>query len=187
MNQSKKFHLGSVLVDAELLRLSSKVATIEVQPRVMDVIVALSTQDKALISREALGLQVWCGTHVGYHALARAIYEARKALAVVAPEEEIIQTVPKRGYRMLVSRRDEMDASPVTSLASPPDLVQSIPGGRAVLGASALVALGLCMHAAGAHGSSTHLVVAAAIIGGTAWYPAIAASVRETRSRSGGL
>ena len=178
MTSHTHFRLGAVLVDPEHLRLSSKAATLQVQPRVMDVIVALSRQGTALVSRPSLTEQVWGETHVGYHALARAICEARKAFATVAPDQEFVQTVPQRGYRMLVMREDvaEPRASPGPIL--PGSLFDSIKG-RVALAMSTVVVLGLCTHAIDAHGSPLHLVSAAAIIGVILWSPLFAAADRS--------
>ena len=162
------FYLQDVLVEPARLRLSSAAGTVEVQPRVMDVIVGLAADGDAVVARAVLLERVWGATQVGYHALARAIHEARKSLSVVAPGQSFIETIPQRGYRLRVVPR----IAEVTSLAPTPPAVPSpsrpLPMRRMPVRVgvtmTVIVALGLVMHAFEMHGSAVHLVSVAAIL-----------------------
>src|ERR1700686_4305806 len=94
------FRLGPVLVEPDRLRVSLDERVVVVQPRVMDVLVALARGGTAVMSRQTLEAQVWTDAHVGYHALARAVCEARKALENVSPGCDLLETIPRRGYRL---------------------------------------------------------------------------------------
>ncbi len=86
MSESAPFMLDDVKVDPRRLRLEGLRGATAVEPRVMDVLVGLAAQGTDVVMREALERQVWPDTHVGYHALARAISQARRALHEVAPD-----------------------------------------------------------------------------------------------------
>lgn len=73
MSESAPFMLDDVKADPGRLRLEGRRGATAVEPRVMDVLVGLAAQGTDVVTREALERQVWPDTHVGYHALARAI------------------------------------------------------------------------------------------------------------------
>ncbi len=170
MSESAPFMLDDVKVDPRRLRLEGLRGATAVEPRVMDVLVGLAAQGTDVVTREALERQVWPDTHVGYHALARAISQARKALHEVAPDQAIIETVPKRGYRLTVMPRP-VELSGTAASSSPAAVVAtefataSHPVWAAPL--AWILAIGLVMHASGLHGSPVHLGLVALVL---AWF-----------------
>jgi len=168
MSGTRDFYLGPILIEPDRLRLSLHGQATIVQPRVMDVLVALASAGDTVISRQALEAQVWTDLHVGYHALARAVYEARKAMEEISPGCDLLQTIPRRGYRLKIAPTPViLNTARVADRQAP-----SRAFGRRVLTAvMALLMLGLTMHAVGLHGSGIHLAGAAAILGGTMLWP----------------
>ena len=75
--------------------------TVRIEPRVMQVLVALAARPDDVVTREELLETVWNGTFVSDEVLTNAIRELRKALADDAKSPRYIQTLPKKGYRLV--------------------------------------------------------------------------------------
>ncbi len=67
----------------------------------MDVLVYLASRRGDVVSRADLELQVWHGAVVGYDAVTNTVIKLRKALEDDPHEPSYIETVPKRGYRLV--------------------------------------------------------------------------------------
>jgi TolB-like protein/DNA-binding winged helix-turn-helix (wHTH) protein len=67
----------------------------------MDVFVCLAAHANELVTREELQEAVWGGRAVTDEPLTRAIGELRRALEDGGGDSEYIETVPKRGYRLI--------------------------------------------------------------------------------------
>jgi DNA-binding NarL/FixJ family response regulator len=78
-----------------------------VQPKVMDVLLCLIEHHGKLVERDVIVERVW-GRATSEEALTRCISELRSALGDDRGTPRYIQTVPKRGYRLL---------EPITPLA----------------------------------------------------------------------
>jgi DNA-binding winged helix-turn-helix (wHTH) protein/tetratricopeptide (TPR) repeat protein len=97
-------------------------------PKVFETLLILLESEGRLIEKDDFISRLWPGVFVEDVALAKNIFHLRKVLADGNNEIEMIQTVPKRGYRFRVPVRKVMDPSPASSsLAVPPH----IPGTRA--------------------------------------------------------
>jgi len=97
---SEPFILGDWLVEPALNRLSRIDIEHRIEPRTMDVLVYLMTQSERVVSRDELMDQIWNGIIVNENTVTRVISQLRKALD--EPGRQYIETIPKRGYRMLV-------------------------------------------------------------------------------------
>lgn len=75
--------------------------TEHLEPKVMDVLVCLASQANILVSREELLLTVWPGRVAADSQLTRAISELRRKLQDDQSSQALIETIPKRGYRLL--------------------------------------------------------------------------------------
>jgi DNA-binding winged helix-turn-helix (wHTH) protein len=137
----------------------------------MEVLVVLADHGQAVVSRQTLEELVWGDAHVGYHALSRAIYEARKAMEEVSPGSDLLETIPRRGYRLKVAA---VFTNPV-SVPESHSLTRISPGiGRRIPVALVNVGiLGFAMHAAGLHGTGIHYTFAAFTLGITTLAPSI--------------
>lgn len=97
------FNLGEYRVDPPSGTLSGPSDTHHVTPAAMDVLVCLATKPGHLITREELLDTVWRGSDSGDAALTRCIGELRQQLGDHADNPRYIQTLPRRGYRLLAS------------------------------------------------------------------------------------
>lgn len=80
------------------------------EPKVMEVLVYLAARPGRVVSREELLSALWPGVVVGDDTLTQAVIKLRKALQDSARSPAYIETISKRGYR-LVARVGEGAAS----------------------------------------------------------------------------
>ncbi len=98
------FTLGEWLVQPQLNRLSrSDGGDVQLEPKMMDVLVCLAQTPGDVVSREALIDAVWPEVFISESVLTRAIAGLRRALGDDAREPRFIETISKRGYRLIGS------------------------------------------------------------------------------------
>src|SRR5215467_3778821 len=83
-------------------------------PKVFDTLVLMVENSGRLITKDEFMKRVWSDAFVEDAALAQTISQLRKALG----DSEIIETVPKKGYRFLGSVRT-VEAAPQTRGSGP--------------------------------------------------------------------
>lgn len=74
---------------------------VHLEPKVMQVLLALASEAGEVVSREQIRSVVWPDVFVGEDVLIRAISELRRAFSDDPREPHTIQTVPKVGYRLI--------------------------------------------------------------------------------------
>ena len=116
------FHLGEWLVEPALNRLSGAGTTVQLEPRAVDVLVCLARRAGEVVSRQDLIDQVWDTEFVAYNTLASRIGDLRQALGDSAQQPRYIETIPKRGYRLIAA---------VAAVDEPTASVQQFPESRA--------------------------------------------------------
>jgi len=72
-----------------------------VEPRVMAVLLDLAAHAGQVRTKDDIIEAVWADTYVGEAALSRCISELRRTLGDDARDPKYIETLPKRGYRMV--------------------------------------------------------------------------------------
>jgi len=92
---------GQWYVDPSTDRIRAGDRETKVEPRVMGVLCHLAARPGQVVSREELEAEVWAGMVVGYDALTSAIIKLRKAFDDDSRNPRIIETVSKRGYRLI--------------------------------------------------------------------------------------
>lgn len=146
------FTVGALTVRPASRELAGPGGLVALEPRVMQVFLALSQAGTEVVSRDALLALCWPGIVVGDDSLNRAIAELRKALRSAGAGINV-ETIPKTGYR-LSHDAPRSDASPDPeplgpARAVPPDAVVDAsprpawPSRRSVLFALATGAAGL--------------------------------------------
>ena len=104
------FRVGPWLVEPSLNSISCRGARIRLKPKVMEVLICLAQHAGETLSKETLFHTVWPDTFVTDDVLKHSISELRRAFEDDAREPRIIQTIPKRGYR-LVAPVDPLNGS----------------------------------------------------------------------------
>ena len=101
-NLREGFQLGSMRVDPQLWTITASNDEVHiVKPRVMDVLVILADHANKLVSRDQLLEAVWTGHVASDELLAETISELQRALEHEPVAPTFIETVPKRGYRLV--------------------------------------------------------------------------------------
>lgn len=74
---------------------------VRLRPRAMDVLTLLATRPGHAVSKEEIFAEVWAGNAVEDGALAHCISEIRTALGDTPRRPRYVETIPKRGYRLV--------------------------------------------------------------------------------------
>ena len=74
-----------------------------IEPRLMDLLLFLAERPGEVIAREEILAAVWTALVVDEDALARAVSRLRRALGDDAKAPAYIETIPKRGYRLIAA------------------------------------------------------------------------------------
>jgi len=95
------FTLGSWTIYPLEGRLVGEKSEQRIQPKSMDVLLYLAEHAGAVVEREELLRQIWGDRAPSDEPLTRCVGELRRALGDTRAEPDYIQTIPKRGYRLL--------------------------------------------------------------------------------------
>ncbi len=113
------FRLGEWVVEPLLGRLTRGGTTIGLELKVMDVLLCLAMKPGLLVTRQDLIDTVWATEYISDNTLTHAIAELRSALGDDAKSPSYIETIHRRGYRLLVGAFEHHDTpSPVSGKSS---------------------------------------------------------------------
>ncbi len=108
----REFCLANWLVTPDLNRIAQGDRSVSVEPQVMEVLVFLADHPGEVLSKDRILEAVWHNTHVTDDVLAYSISELRKALGDDARNPRFIETIQRRGYRLIAPVRRESPALP---------------------------------------------------------------------------
>ena len=140
------FELGGWTVRPGRLMLERGGEVVHVKPKTMEVLVALAERAGEVVTREQLLEKVWQHTYVTDDVITQAIGELRRALRDDFRQPAFVETVPRRGYRLLQpvrALRSDLSPEPAFEVAGR----DAVPGAgrrlsrRAALASIAAVAL----------------------------------------------
>jgi len=94
------FHLGDLVVRPSIRSVLIDGKEERIEPRVMQVLVALAGAGGETVSRDALVSRCWSGVTVGDDAIARAIAKVRKLGGFGGGAHFVVDTVPRVGFRL---------------------------------------------------------------------------------------
>jgi DNA-binding winged helix-turn-helix (wHTH) protein len=122
--------LGDWRVQPSLNRVRRNGTTLHLRPQLMDVLVCLARGSGRTIRHEEFVREVWGGqVCVSDSALARCIAELRQMMGDHARSPVLIETIPKRGYRLIPTvTLVEHQAQPMSHQAQQADAVASQAG-----------------------------------------------------------
>ncbi len=104
------FRVGEWHVDFDLGQISDEGRTTRVKPKAMRLLLYLIENAGEVLTKKHLIETVWHGAHVSDDVLTHAISELRKAFGDNARSAKTIETIPKRGYRLLAPLLTEASA-----------------------------------------------------------------------------
>jgi DNA-binding winged helix-turn-helix (wHTH) protein/tetratricopeptide (TPR) repeat protein len=94
------FRIGECVIEPRQNRIVRGEIEVRLEPRVMDVLVCLAVRAGEVVSRETLNEQVWGNLVVTDQAVTNCISELRHHLGDDRSAHRVIETIPKRGYRL---------------------------------------------------------------------------------------
>lgn len=106
------FRVGGWLVEPSLNRLSRGDTTIQLELKVMDVLVCLAAHPGELVTRQEIIDTVWATEFISDNTLTHAVTELRNALGDDARNPSFIETIHRRGYRLITSIEAEVSDEP---------------------------------------------------------------------------
>lgn len=131
---SEPFKLGDWVVRPSLDVIERNGESVSLQPQSMDVLVYLARRAGEVVSNEELLAAIWPGRIVGDDAVHRRIAYLRRQLQDDARQPRYIQTVPKRGYRLIAEvdapasvPAERTSASDSTAIAAPSEARRRLP------------------------------------------------------------
>ncbi len=101
VQQSAKLQIGEWSICQAEGSLSSNGRSVRLEPRVMDLLAYLAAHRERVVSKEELMAAVWGGAFVEEGVLSQAVHSLRKVLGDDARQPRYVQTIPKRGYRLV--------------------------------------------------------------------------------------
>ena len=111
----KGFRIGGWEVVPRQLTIKRAETAIRLEPKVMDVLVCLAERQGEVVSRDDFAEKVWAGRVVNDEVLSRNISILRAQLGDDVKEIKFIQTIPGRGYRLII------EVEPPTRVEDSPD------------------------------------------------------------------
>jgi DNA-binding winged helix-turn-helix (wHTH) protein len=113
------FQLGEWTVDPELGRITRDEQVVQLRPRAMDVLLCLARLQGRLAYKQHIIDTVWRQEFVSDNALTQVIAELRTELGDDAERPSYIETIPRRGYRVIAAVSLPEAAQPATPAGTP--------------------------------------------------------------------
>jgi DNA-binding winged helix-turn-helix (wHTH) protein/tetratricopeptide (TPR) repeat protein len=135
------FTIGDLRVHPSTRQVEGGAERETLEPRVMQVLVALARADGRIVTRDELTEWCWGGRIVGEDAINRAIFRLRQVASGIGGGSFAVETITKVGYRIAVA-----GVGPRT------DVISAIQPARPVTRRNVLVAVGASAAAAAAAG-----------------------------------
>lgn len=101
LSSVSQFRVGALLVQPERLMVVVEDREVALEPRLMEVLVALAERSGEVVSAEQLLIEVWRGTFYGDNPVHRAIAQLRRLIGDKSRTPTYIETIRKRGYRLI--------------------------------------------------------------------------------------
>lgn len=103
MNETGTIRIGPWTLDPATGELSQGATRRRLEPKTADLLVLMARAPSRVFSKEEIFAEIWPGVTVAEDTLARAVSKLRKALDDDPKAPRFIETIPKRGYRMIAA------------------------------------------------------------------------------------
>lgn len=108
------FTLGHLAIDPPTRQIAAGAVRQTIEPRVMQVLVALARARGAIVTRDELTLWCWDGRIVGDDAINRALSRIRAIAAEIGQGALRVETIAKVGYRLVIREGAEVPPPPTS-------------------------------------------------------------------------
>ncbi len=96
-----RVRVGGWLVERDECRLTRGPDRLQVRPLLVDLLLLLAGRPGEVVTKDAILERLWGGRFVSESVLTRTMAELRRVLGDTARDSLVIETVPKRGYRLV--------------------------------------------------------------------------------------
>jgi Tol biopolymer transport system component/DNA-binding winged helix-turn-helix (wHTH) protein len=103
--EQNAFMVGDWLVEPQLNRLTRGEDVQQIEPKSMDVLLHLCRHSNKVVGNDELIAAVWGGRPMGDNPVYKAIAKLRKAFGDESGEPRFIETVSRKGYRLIAEVR----------------------------------------------------------------------------------
>lgn len=149
MSSGPVFSFGNFSIDPASYTLRASGEPVQVEPRVLELLVYLIRHRERVVSKDELLKQLWPHKYVTESVLTRAIYEARRAVADDSQRQAIIKTVHSRGYQFVAPITEALaEVPPPVDRPEPPVVVGAPEPKRRALRPAGVAALAAALIAA---------------------------------------
>src|SRR4029453_7409143 len=143
MTASRSYAFGAFRLDAGEKVLFQQDRPVPLTPKAVETLLALVERPGRLVTKEELLRIVWPDTFVEENNLAQHISLLRRVLGEDPGGRELIETVPKRGYRFVGPVEERDGTAEAAMVRAPPARARGWPVRALVLGVVAAMALGV--------------------------------------------
>jgi TolB-like protein/DNA-binding winged helix-turn-helix (wHTH) protein/Tfp pilus assembly protein PilF len=119
------WQIGDWIADPADDTLTRGVESIKLEPRMMRLLLRLAERPGAVISQDQLLIDVWAGVIVGSASVYQAVSQLRKVLGDTGEKPSYIDTVARKGYRLIAPAQPPSERSP--PLPAPADPAKAVP------------------------------------------------------------
>ena len=134
LSKAAPFALGVLSVDPPTLKVTRGTSAAVLEPRVMQVLVALAASVGKVLSRDDLIELCWDGRIVGDNAINRVISRLRAMLAELAGDGVRLETITKVGFRLVADAADRAVDPPTAARIEPSPATRQPVSRRAAIG-----------------------------------------------------
>ncbi len=153
-----EFRVGDWWVQPSFNRISRGSTQVHLRPKLMDILLLLARHAGEVVSSDEIVAAVWARAYLAESVVTRSIAELREALGDRAAQPLYIETITKRGYRLVARVDGEERTTPVRGIARARPWAWAIAGGA--LAIPAIVGAFLWQH----RGAAAHLDPGLAVV-----------------------
>ncbi len=114
------WQIGEWVVDPKDDTLTRDTVAVKIEPRMMRLLMCLAESPGEVVSQERLHTEVWAGVVVGPASVYQSVSQLRKVLGDTSTPASYIETVARKGYRLVAPvRRPEKTSVPTSGASAP--------------------------------------------------------------------
>lgn len=121
-----RFRVAGWLVERDACRLSRGGKELHLRPMLIDLLALLADRKGQVVTKEEILDCIWSSRFVSESALTRNVAELRRYLSDKAGQPQFIETIPKRGYR-LIAEVETLPGDPAKSLTAAKPMIAVLP------------------------------------------------------------
>lgn len=115
MIEQRPFLLGDWQVIPERRLISNGETERSLEPKVLELLILLASEPGRVISRHDIEQSIWGNIVIGEDTVARLVSKLRRAFSEKAHAPKYIETIPKRGYRLMQTPRFDAVSLEITA------------------------------------------------------------------------